>query len=342
MFLQIRACRCQINPKIWSRILQWEHKIIKSFVSHFTVEGGIAVGIGNYSTNGSGRTCYLRVLDTGSLTSISRSISGSNMFLTPVVTDTIMAATDYARLQTSSLKRSDTNTNLLSSFQQFTAHCTDSNMFAYICTATGKGGVVVHCHGLTDSQKERLRLCIDDCIRRPVTDTSTFTHDMVVTLPESPSLQQQFDVVNTVPAQCFQQRKHEDSLGIALAQAWPATAPKFLLLQSNATLSTLLASYCTTIGTKVEQRKTSAENKGKRKRRCKLHHLFLRKVQEATRTDTVRKTFGVSTMSFNATMTPLESFQVLLTQNGLAKVISFTDHDFSIVWSNFDTVKSKR
>jgi hypothetical protein len=263
------------------------------------------------------------------------------MFLTPVVNDAIMAATDYKRLQTTSLKRSDTDTNILSSFEQFAAQCTDSNIFAYICTATGKGGVVIHCHGLTDSQKQQLRLCAEECIRRPVTDIATFSHELVVGLPESPSLQQQFDVVNTVPAQCFQQRKHEDSLGIALAQAWPATAPKFLLLQPNTTSNTLLASYCTTIGTKVEQRKTSAENKGKRKRHCKLHHLFLRKVQEATRTDAVRKTFGVSTISFNATMSPLESFQVLLAQNGVAKVISFTDHDFTIVWSNFDSVRSK-
>jgi hypothetical protein len=40
-------------------------------------------------------------------------------------------------------------------------------------------------------------------------------------------------------------------------------------------------------------------------------------------------------------MSPLESFQVLLAQNGVAKVISFTDHDFTIVWSNFDSVRSK-
>ena len=334
--IQIRYLRSQIQPKIWSHILKWEHKLIKSFVAQFTAGGGIAMGIGKMNNCETDRICYLRTLDTGCLTSISRIFSTSDSCGAKVITDFIMAASDFKRLHTAALPRSSTNTNLLKSFDEFANNCTDRDMFAYLCTTTAKGNVVIHCHGLNDTQEQHLRSCIDQCIRNRVTETLAFSHDLVASLSEESTLQEQLDVLNTVPAQCFQQRKHGDSLGIALAHAWPASAPKFLLLQSNTTTSSVVTSYCTTIGTKVEQRKCSSIHKGKRKRHCKLHHLFLRKVQEATLATPIRRPFGVSTISYEAKMTPVESFRVAIANSGIAKVITFSDHEFVVVWNNFD------
>jgi hypothetical protein len=317
---------------------------MKSFVKQLHSKGGIAAAIGRYYSDGAFQKCYVRYMNCGKLAALTRSLCERKFYSERTIPDCVLSTSDLRRLAASNTaQRSTIKQDIKTSFDKFVSSCSSQPLFAFICMAGSKGDVVTHTFGLDDGRQTALRLCIEEQLRNPKAEEELFTHKMVTASSSDLPPSAQYAILNAIPAQCFQQRKCESSLGIALSFAWPAAAPKHLIIQSNVAIPLILRSYFDTEGKSLQPRAPSSTASRKRKRHCSRHHLFLRHFAEATSAckDTAKRALGISTQNFRAELSNVQLFQSSLTKTGYARILKFSESEFEIVWNKFDPIKSK-
>ncbi len=214
---QIRLCRSQMTGSLWKAMLGWEHKVLKSYAKHLAKKGGLAIGIGKEVCVNGESMCYLRTLECGNLSNLSSTIPRRSMYRFSVVHDVIACSSDLERLcAVTTSQRSKLQDDLLRSFHKFVNECIVHNIFVYVCLSNASGEITLQTHGLQSNQQLLLRTAIESTIRVPPTHTFSFDASVLSRLPDSLDTLDQFQVVNSIPAQCFKQRTKEGSLGIAL------------------------------------------------------------------------------------------------------------------------------
>jgi hypothetical protein len=341
VFSQVRLCRSNLSQEFSSRILKWEHKVIKSFSKHFSLRGGLAIGIGLPMRSAASELVYFRTIDCGSLFNFGKLFLSKDKFDYQVVHDAVLTKSDIERLTINvPIQRSKLEETLKESFLSF-VDSIPATCAAFLCTASKTGNVMILSRGL-DAYESELKVSCDELIRCPV--SPSYQSDINMLSSDTPiSLSHQINIINSLPAQCITSYSSDCRSAMPLYVSWPHNAPKGTILKPHCNPKMLHDSFQRTISSTLHARAaTSTGSTKKRKRSCATHHLFLRRLAAATNKythSTIRR--GLSEHRFTPELSPVEKFQTSLCSRGHARVVTFTDCYFEVVWNKFDSIRGQ-
>jgi hypothetical protein len=340
---QIGGCREALYDALCVAILKWEHKLIKTFVKQFAIRGGIAAGVGIPIPSQGRNIVYFRTVECGVLSTLGKQFLAS-AFPDCAIEDVLLTQSDIGRLTAGPvLHRSKMDQQAKESFLSFLATAPPT-VAAYLCIVNQKGIICLNTQGL-QHKDGKMRDIAQTLVKSPVADERNLHHLKVPTGSCTLSLQQQLDIVNSIPAQHITVNTKESRSHQPLYVAWPNLSPKSMLLCNRPSPVAVYERYRSTCNAILTPRTAPPSHSvcgRKRRRSCSTHHLFLRRLASAASSYTERARLqpGLSQHTFAVTMSPTETFQSAIASQGFARVVTFTDTYFEIIWNKFDPVKS--
>ncbi len=226
------------------------------------------------------------------------------------------------------------------SFRTFAASIDSTYpLCAYLCILDSNRTISLLTFGINDMDHV-IKSTAESLAHNPSSSQTQPSLSIFENSATSMPMQQQIDILNHIPAQNI--RDCSSSTKQPLYIAWQHTAPKHLLLHVTPSASLIKQSFLETEASVLIQRVKRPGVNRKRKRSCSKHLLFLRRLAATSEgIASAVSPLGMSSQTFKHSLSPVQQFQAEMCAHGHARILTFDESYFEIVWNKFDNISSE-